>query len=354
MRAPESGLHLILGALVLPVVLGCAERTRDPLRLEGRTMGTWYSVRLASPPAGLDLRRLHADIEARLDRVNGWMSTYRRDSEISRFNRHAGTDWFPVSAATARVVETALTVSALSDGAFDVTVAPLVNLWSFGPETREPRVPSEEEIARRRARVGYERIEVRDDRRALRKKRPDVTIDLSAIAKGFGVDQVAELLEEAGIVHYLVEIGGEVRARGVKSDGTAWKIGVEKPLPGRREVQRVLAIGDRAVATSGDYRNFFEADGKRYGHTIDPRTGRPVEHALGSVTVVDDTCMAADAWATALMVLGPAKGHDLAVDRGLAAMFQIRSERGLEIRETPAFAALKAGTPESRSEGSTR
>jgi thiamine biosynthesis lipoprotein len=317
-------------------------------------MGTWYSVRLGARPAGLDPPRLQADIEARLDRVNAWMSTYRPDSEISRFNRYEGTDWFPVSAETEHVVQAALEVSRLTDGAFDVTVAPLVDLWSFGPETREPRVPSEEEIARRRARVGYRQFEVRRAPPALRKTRPDLMIDLSAIAKGFGVDQVAELLEEAGIRHWLVEIGGDVRARGVKSDQTAWRIGVEKPLSGRREVQLVLEIGRRAVATSGDYRNFFEVDGKRYGHTIDPRTGRPVEHGLGSVTVVEDTCMSADALATALMVLGPAKGYDLAVARGWSAMFQIRGERGLEIRQTPAFAALRTGTPDPESEATSR
>jgi len=312
-------------------------------------MGTWYSVQLAALPAGLDSPRLRANIEAELDRVNAWMSTYRRDSEISRFNRHESADWFPVSAETVHVVETARRVSVMTDGAFDVTVGPLVNLWSFGPETREPRVPPEAEIARRRARVGYRRIEIRDEPPALRKTRPDLTLDLSAIAKGFGVDQVAEALEKSGVSDYLVEIGGEVRARGVKSDGTAWRIGVEKPLPGRRELERVLEIRDRAVATSGDYRNFFEVDGKRYGHTIDPRTGRPVEHELGAVTVVEQTCMRADALATALMVLGPEKGHDLAVARGWAALFQVRGQRGIEIRETPAFAALRAGASRSKS-----
>ena len=239
------------------------------------------------------------------------------DSEISRFNQSRSQEWFSVSRDTATVVAASLDVSRQTDGAFDITIGPLVNIWDFGPEERSRGVPSDAEIAAARARVGYQHVEVRVDPPALRKKIPDVYLDLSGIAKGFAVDQVAQLLEQGGIPAYMIEIGGEVRTKGTKSDGQAWRIGIERPVAGERSLQLVLRLGDGSVATSGDYRNFFEWEGQLYSHKIDPRTGRPVRNQVASVSVMDPSAMRADALATGLMVMQPEKAWRLAVELGL-------------------------------------
>lgn len=329
-----------LGAALMASVLtlgGCAESDSAPVMLSGPTMGTQYHVSVARLPEGIPRAQLQREIDARLETVNDQMSTYRPDSELSRFNQFEGADWFAVSADTAFVVEAALRTSAATGGAFDATVEPLVNLWSFGPDPRERQVPADEELAAALKRVGYEDVEVRMSPPALRKARPDIHLDLSAIAKGFGVDKVAEYLEDVGISGYLVEIGGEMRAAGTKADGTPWRIGIESPVAGRRSIQRIIPLRDVSLATSGDYRNYFEENGRRFSHTIDPRTGRPIEHQLASVSVIADNCMSADAWATALMVLGPKEGYNWAQERGLAVLLIIRDEGGFVEKPTPAF-----------------
>ncbi|QDU40403.1 Thiamine biosynthesis lipoprotein ApbE precursor [Maioricimonas rarisocia] len=313
--------------------------------LSGETMGTTWHVKVTSPADGPDSDTLLAGIGETLERVNDQMSTWREDSELSRFNRHETDTWFEVSAETATVVAAALELSERTGGAFDPTVGPLVRLWNFGPNPGEREIPDEETIATARQRVGYEQIEVRLVPPALRKSQPSVELDLSAIAKGFGVDEVAAWVKQAGASGAMVEIGGEVRTFGTKPDGTDWKIGIEQPTVGRRAVGRVVALKGKSLATSGDYRNFFVADGERFSHTIDPRTGRPVTHELASVSVVSDDCMRADGWATALMVLGPEAGMALAEEQGLAASFLIRSEDAFRTESTAAFAAM-FGEPE--------
>jgi thiamine biosynthesis lipoprotein len=306
-------------------------------------MGTQYTVKLARLPEGIDLEVLSGQIRARLETVNAAMSTYLPDSEVSRFSRHQGEDWFPVSPETARVVETALRIGASSGGALDITVAPVVDLWGFGPGPRRTAPPSDDEVARARRAVGLEKIDVRADPPAIRKKDAATAIDLSAVAKGFAVDEVARHLEAVGVESYMVEIGGEVRTRGVKGSGSPWTIGIVTPDDDRFGVERLAALGDRAMATSGDYRNFFEFEGRRYSHTIDPRTGRPVTHDLASVSVVAATCMEADALATALLVLGPESGYRLAVELKLAALFIRRASNGtLSQRATPAMEEILA------------
>lgn len=305
----------------------------------GATMGTQYTVRLANPPEQLELAALEERVERTLATVNRQMSTYQADSELSRFNRHAGQDWFPVSADTARVVAAGQKVAQATNGAFDVTVGPLVNLWGFGPGGRASHAPSEAEIAECRQRVGYEHLAVRDDPPALRKARPDLYVDLSAIAKGFAVDQVARLLEQRGIAGYMVEIGGEVRTRGRKPDGSGWRIGIERPDAGVRQIQRVVELADQSLATSGDYRNFFEQQGRRYSHEIDPRTGRALEHTLVSVSVLAADCMTADAWATALLVLGSDLALPTARREGLEVLCILRTPDGFLEQATPGFAA---------------
>jgi thiamine biosynthesis lipoprotein len=300
-------------------------------------------VQVPRPPAGLDDAALYERISAELASVNERMSTYQADSELSRFNVAETTDWFPVSAELVRLTDTALAVSTLTNGAFDVTVGPLVNLWGFGPEVKADQLPSQAEIDAARARVGWDLLHTRVEPPALRKDRTDLYVDLSAIAKGYGVDRMAAVLEDVGITDYLVEIGGELRGRGRNAEGEPWRIAIERPDAGRRAVLRVVALTDRAMATSGDYRNFFELNGKRYSHTIDPATGRPVDHQLASVTVLAERCAEADAWATALLVLGPARGMTVANERGLIALFVERFGDELRVTESTAFARMAGG-----------
>jgi thiamine biosynthesis lipoprotein len=310
--------------------------------LRGATMGTTYSVVLSSPPARLDPAALQQRIDALLEEVNGLMSTYRPDSELSRFNALASTDWMPVSPELVRVVSAADAISRASGGRFDITVGPLVNLWGFGPQVDADRLPSQAEIDTARSRIGYRKLERRDDPPALRKRDPGLYVDLSAIAKGYGVDRVAELLEAEGVENYLVEIGGELRGRGRSGRGDPWRIAIERPESAGRSVFRVVELHATGMATSGDYRNFFEIDGKRYSHSIDPVTGRPVAHALASVTVLADSTMLADGWATALLVSGPERGMALAEAEGLAALLIVRDGDGYRAIATAAFEASAA------------
>ncbi|MFC1579317.1 FAD:protein FMN transferase [Thermodesulfobacteriota bacterium] len=332
----------LLGVVFSLPIAGCGkeEASSPPISISGHTMGTRYNIKIPRLPEGISPEGMKRDIDAALERVNEQMSAYLKTSEISRFNRSTGEDWFSVSPETAQVVTAALKVSKESDGAFDVTVGPLIRLWRFGPDKQEKMVPGEAEIRKTMASIGYHKIKVRRKPPALGKGHADIQINLSAIAKGFGVDQIAGVLQRAGVTDYLVEIGGELRTRGSKADGRAWTIGIETPTDYKRSIQETIHLGDRAMATSGDYRNFFKKDGKRYSHTIDPTTGRPVEHQLASVSMIADNCMEADAWATALMVLGPDRGYSLAVKKEFAVLFLIRTDDGFMRRATPEFNAL--------------
>ena len=265
------------------------------------------------------------------------MSTYKESSELSRINRSPSTDWVTVSNELLTVVEASLQVSRLSGGAFDVTVGPLVNLWGFGPEPRSEQVPTDEQIREASARVGFTQLHTRPTPPAIRKDRPDLYLDLSAVAQGYAADKVAAHLEAIGIYNYLVDVSGELRVKGRNARGEFWRIGIEKPLANSRIVQQVIQVSNRAMATSGDYRNFFEEAGRRFSHEIDPHTGRPVTHNLASVTVISASAMHADAMATALMVLGPEAGYQLAERENLAAFFLVKKNNGFVEKSTLAF-----------------
>lgn len=340
--APEPRTQLSVVCLIvgLMLVVGC-EPQQAPIAatITGETMGTTYTIHVADVPEGETPRTLKKAVDEALELVNAQMSTYRPDSELSRFNASDSTDWFPVSDATVMVVEESLRISRESGGAFDVTVMPLVNLWSFGPEARPDEVPSEEELAERRTHIGYEKLEVRNDPPALRKSDPRLAVDLSAIAKGYGVDVVADLIEVRGVTDYMVEIGGEVRTKGTKTNGEPWRIGIERPLSDRRAVEKVVALSGDSMATSGDYRNYFEQGGVRYSHTIDPRTGRPIKHTLVSASILTPSCMTADGYATTVMVLGPQEGYDWLVERGVAALLIVKVGNKFVEKPTPAFEA---------------
>jgi thiamine biosynthesis lipoprotein len=300
-------------------------------------MGTSYSVKIVDPPAQLRVDALQSLVETELGGLVDRFSTYEPASELARFNASRDTDWVDASDDLVEVLTEARAISELSGGAFDVTVGPLVDLWGFGPEDRGDRVPTDAEVDALRAHVGYANLDMRETPAAIRKHDPDVHVDLSAIAKGYAVDRLATLLESRGIDNYLVEIGGELRGRGRNPAGEHWRIGIEQPVAGERSVHAIIAIDDIGVATSGDYRNYFEDHGQRYSHTIDPRTGRPVIHGLASVTVISPRTLRADALATALMVLGPEAGYALADREGLAALFIVRTADGLVDRQTAAF-----------------
>ena len=292
----------------------------------------------------LDHRVVEAEVRRILERIEGRMSHYRPDSELSRFNRSATTDPQPLSGETLGVVAEALAVGRASGGAFDVTVGPLVDAWGFGAPGRAPEAPDEASLAALRARVGADLLEVNLIASTLRKRRVNVTVDLSAIAKGHAVDAVATLLAERGFGGHLVEIGGELRAGGRNEQGEPWRVAIERPGPGVASAQRIVPLANAALATSGDYRNFYELDGNRVSHTIDPRTGRPVTHGLLAVSVIAARCSLADARSTALNVLGPEDGYDLAAARGWAALFVTDDGTGRPVeRETPAFAAAVRG-----------
>ena len=308
-------------------------------------MGTTYSVKVVDPPPSLESHGLHAEIDAVLQHINGQMSTYLEDSELSRFNASRKTDWLNVSSELVAVVRHARRVSELTGGAFDVTVGPLVNLWGFGPGARGDEAPPDDAIEYALQRTGYRQLHVKDEPSGLRKDNPGLYVDLSAIAKGYAVDQIAERLEKHGINNYLVEIGGEVRGRGHNARGIPWQIAIEKPSPGERAVHQVITVDGVGVATSGDYRNYFEQDGQHYSHTIDPRTGRPVTHSLASVTVISPSAMHADALATGLLVLGPEAGYALAEREALAVIFILRQQDDFVTKTSSSFERYSGGKP---------
>ncbi len=322
----QHRLFLILSMIILLIAIIYQVSSETPLtlsHLSGHTMGTSYSVKYRHSLEAVPPETLHNQIETLLVAVNHVMSTYDSDSELSRFNRAKTTDWISVTPSLFTVLAAASEVHKKSKGAFDITVGPLVNLWGFGPEIHPRRIPSEAEIMAAREQTGQNKLILHETLPAIRKTHTDIMIDLSGIAKGYAVDQVAELLQSHDIQHYMIEIGGEIRVQGHNAQEAPWHIGIEKPLVETRSLQKILTLENTALATSGDYRNFFEIAGQRYIHTIDPVTGWPLKNQLASVTVMTDSCMYADAWATALQILGLDHGMRVAEQLGLPVLFII-------------------------------
>lgn len=323
------------------IFLSCQKESKPSylVALDGPTMGTLYSIKIVNHDligTEHDSSTLHHGIDSLLRLINQQMSTYQKNSELSLFNQYRGRDWFPVSIDLCLVIKKSLQISKISGGAFDITVGPLVNLWGFGPEERVELIPTEANIQERKKLVGYDKLEVRISPPALKKKISEMYCDLAAIAKGYAVDKVGEYLENHQIKNYIVDIGGEVKVSGKNHLGASWKIGIATP-DDQYGIQKVIFLKNMAVATSGDYRNYFEKDGIRYSHTIDPHSGRPITHQLASVTVIHDSCMVADGLATAINVLGPDKGYQLAQRLNLAVFMIIREENRFVERMTPPF-----------------
>lgn len=285
--------------------------------LSGQTMGTYYRVSFY----GLRPIPIHDEIEKIFEQVNQDMSTYRQSSLISQFNQLETTGWFPVSDDFIRVAQYARKAYDHTDGAFDPTVGRIVKMWGFGPEYRADQMPPEEAIQSELAHVGYHQIEIRAEPSAIRKSNPLVYLDFSGVAKGYAVDLVAEYLESIGISSYLVEIGGDLRTGMVKPDGKPWLVAIEHPDTAAEGYLRVVNPKGHGVVSSGDYRNYFELDSRRYSHIISPVTGYPVEQDLVSVTVVAPTAAEADGYSTGLLALGKKRAMELAQKHGLAVYF---------------------------------
>ncbi len=315
----------------------CSDRKQELEKypFSGTTMGTTYSVSIVDEPQKFLNTNIHLSVDRLLIEINKQMSTYIPNSEISKFNASQDTSWFKVSKDFALLVDEAKTLSVDSENAYDVTIGPLVNLWGFGAEEYSGEIPNEKEIAEIKKIIGTDKIEVDLAKSSIRKLVPNLYLDLSSIAKGFGVDQVGQLIEEYRFANYMVEIGGEVRTKGVNEKGENWKIGISAPEG--RNLQKVIAITDMSVATSGDYQNYKEENGVRYSHLIDPRIGKPIMHNLASVTVLHQNCRTADALATAINIMGHEEGYSFALKKELPIFMIVRDSNTFIEKMTPQF-----------------
>ena len=333
----SSTTQYILLFLILFLFSSCVQKSHlELVTLEGFTMGTIYSVKIVKDKSSDIYDSLPQKVEELFESINLKMSTYIDSSEISQLNRFPAQEWFKLSPELCYVLDEAEKVSRLSDGAFDITVGPLVNLWGFGPEDNKRQTPLEADINNRKQHIGFTKLLLDGPLQSAKKSIPELYCDLSAIAKGYGVDAVADYFDSLGIKNYLVEVGGEVRAKGQNNNNQDWRIGIQSPA-NLKEIFKIISISNKAVATSGDYQNYFEENGVRYSHTIDPRTAKPIMHKLASVTVVHSSCMTADALATAINVLGPDKGFELAQSQELAVLLIVKNQNGFVEKMTSQF-----------------
>lgn len=323
------------------LLYACTSGTQlERQHLSGPTMGTQYNISVFVDNQ-VDINALHAGIIERLKEVNAIASTYQKDSELSILNQYAAKQTqYPIEVSISKelkyLLDSSEKVYEQSAGAFDISVGPLVNRWGFGPDDKNG-MPSAEEIKKLKAAVGQDALTIGENSISLAAQR---TLDLSAIAKGWGVDVVGEYLEQNGIDAYLVDIGGEVRAKGKKPSNESWRVAIERPSSSATSSQRaqfILSLNNQSLATSGDYRNYFEDKGRRYSHTIDPKTGYPITHGLASVSVVYENCAFADAYATAINVMGPEKGMEFAINNNLAVYLIVRVGERFEERYSPLF-----------------
>lgn len=334
----RSLLRPVLLAFFYLLFLSSCQRDEGPpvWYYSGSTMGTTWSLKVLAPSKNGDAKReLQAKLELALAAVSQKMSTYIPDSELSRFNQAPTMQWIEVSKDLCYMFTVSKQVSDDSDGAFDITVGPLVNAWGFGPGPKE-QPPTAGDIAKLKEKVGYKYLEF-DCGQLRARKMKDLYVDLSAVAKGYATDVLAKVLEDENLHDYMVEIGGELHLSGHNEHGKPWRIGIEKPELVQGETAQIIELSDVGLATSGDYRNYYEYHGKKYSHTIDPFTGYPVTHNLASITVVAKNGAYADAYATAFDVLGPIKGKALAEKLGMDAYFIVRTESGFSIDNTAGF-----------------
>ncbi|WP_418358306.1 FAD:protein FMN transferase [Shewanella basaltis] len=326
-----------LFASVLLLAISACSSPESIISLSGSTMGTTYHIKVVPNESMPEAQLLQAEIDMALEVVNDQMSTYRHDSEISKFNQLQLQQSVKVSSDTINVINEGIRLYQETGGALDITLGPVVNLWGFGPDKRPTSVPTQSQIDAAKAKMGINELAINGT--TLTKHNADLYVDLSSIAKGFGVDKIASILNKYNASGYLVEIGGEINVKGTKADGIAWRIAVEQPNDEGQSVQQVIEPGTMSMATSGDYRNFYEENGERFSHLIDPRSGYPIKHKLASATVLHSSCMTADGYATAMMVLGTEASLALAKEKDLAIMLIEKQEQGFKVYYSDAFKA---------------
>ncbi|EPY4498433.1 thiamine biosynthesis lipoprotein ApbE [Klebsiella quasipneumoniae] len=338
----------LLGACVL--FSGCDSATTPATPastatvLDGKTMGTFWRVSVI----GVDeakAQALRAKVQAQLDADDRLLSTWKNDSALMRFNHAADTRPWPVSEAMADIVTLSLRIGAKTDGAMDITVGPLVNLWGFGPDKQPVATPDAQAIAAAKARTGLQHLQVinQSGRQFLQKDIPDLFVDLSTVGEGYAADHLARLMEQEGISRYLVSVGGALVSRGMNGEGKPWRVAIQKPTDRENAVQAIVDINGHGISTSGSYRNYYELDGKRISHVIDPQTGQPITHKLVSVTVIAPTALEADGWDTGLMVLGPEKAQHVVREQGLAVYMIVKEGEGFKTWMSPQFRTFLVG-----------
>ena len=309
--------------------------------LEGKTMGTFWRVSAIDLSAAR-AEELRGKIQAQLDGDDQLMSTYKNDSALMRFNQSKSTSPWPVSEAMADIVTESLRVGYKTNGAMDITVGPLVNLWGFGPNKQPVKTPDQAQIDVARAKTGLLHLSVinQSGQQYLQKDIPDLFVDLSTVGEGYAADHLARLMAEEGISRYLVSVGGALVSRGMNASDKPWRVAIQKPTDEQNAVQAIVDINGHGISTSGSYRNYYELDGKRISHVIDPQTGRPITHNLVSVTVIAPTALEADAWDTGLMVLGTEKAKEVVRQQGLAVYMITREGEGFKTWMSPQFASF--------------
>ncbi|WP_213991034.1 FAD:protein FMN transferase ApbE [Sodalis sp. dw_96] len=335
--------YAVIFTVAALLLAGCDKLSPPPSHsqawvAEGKTMGTFYRVTLASPPPDA-LVGLQEQINQVLNQDNHELSTYLQDSVLSRFNQYNGAEPQPISSAMADLVSTALRIGAKTGGAMDITVGPLVNLWGFGPDKQPVSMPTQSQIDAARARVGLGHLRLSEDVNGqwLQKDLPDLYVDLSTLGEGYATDHLAALMERRGFTRYLVSVGGAVISRGLSPQDKPWRVAIQKPTDREVDAQAIVDLQGHGISTSGSYRNYYELQGKRLSHIIDPATGRPIDHKLVSATVIATTAMEADGWDTGLMVLGTEKAKALAQQQGLAVYLITKTDRGFETWASPQF-----------------
>lgn len=332
--------HAWLMALFL-LLSGCDSQDKThatSMVLDGKTMGTYWRVSLAgvSPDRRDELRN---KIQTQLDEDDMLMSTWKSDSALEHFNRYAGTEPYPVSEAMSDIITMALRIGAKTDNAMDITVGPLVNLWGFGPGKAPEQTPGKEQIAAAKALTGLQHLRAinASGQQWLQKDLPQLSVDLSTMGEGYAADHLARLMEQNGISRYLVSVGGTVVSRGMNPAGSPWRVAIQKPTDRENAVQALVDINGHAISTSGSYLNYYELDGKRISHIIDPRTGQPIDHNLVSVSVIATSALEADGWDTGLMVLGTERAKQVAEKEGLAVYFITKEKNGFSTWMSPQF-----------------
>ncbi|MDU9390339.1 FAD:protein FMN transferase [Pseudomonas sp. zfem002] len=331
-------MKTILSVFCALALTGCGES--DPVeRISGPTMGSTYTVQYVPPANGPDASQVKQEIESILATLDQHFSTYRGDSLVSTFNQLPAGSCQAMPQDVLELVRFGDTLWRESGGAFDLSVEPLMNLWGFGPQSREQKVPDPQRLAETRQRVGQGYLRIDGDQLC---KDIALELDFDSVVAGYAVDLIAARLRALGIDNQLVEVTGELKALGRKPDGSAWRVALELPREDRQIAEQILSVDGLGVSTSGDYRNYFEENGQRFSHTFDARLGRPVAHALAAVTVFDSSALVADGYSTLLLILGPEQGWEFAVAQDLAAVFVLRADSGFSVRVTPAFARVVA------------